>query len=394
MRIAIVGAGISGTLSAYYLTLKGHDVTVFEREPDVALSCSKANGGQISVCNAETWNTVKNIKKGIKWMFKKDAPLLIRPNPSIKKIAWLAGFLRHTFNGTQITNTIQTIKMGMRSSQLYDDIIATENIHFEESKCGLLHVYCNEKSLSAAYESQQLFEDHGVQWKFISRDEILKLDGNLGSFKNLQGGFLTSSDWTGDANLFCRELSKICQQKGAVFNFNTEVLSITDNVVKTTSAGHDSLNIFDAIVLCNGHEIARHAKKLGDFLNVYPVKGYSITIHNAFTAPYISLLDDDKKIVCSRLGDRLRVAGTAELDDGNPVIRPDRIKPLVNWVEDNFPQIDLTNYDSWACQRPMNSNMMPIVKRSKSKYVFYHGGHGHLGWTLGAATAEELSRII
>lgn len=397
MKIAVIGSGIIGTLTAYELARIGHDVKVFDREDQPAMKCSHANGGQISVCNAETWNTWSNVLKGLKWMLRDDAPLLIRPSPSIAKLKWLAGFLKHTANGSHIENTIETIKIGKRSSALYDEIIAREGLNFDQSKCGLLHVYTKEKSLETALGHQELFEDHGVEWRFMSPQEINAAYPELKTFKSLQGGIVTSNDWTGDAHMFCNALRKVCEEKyGARFFFHTEV----ERIFKGRGLLYTERNVpqaesFDRIVICAGHEIARFAKTLGDPMNVYPVKGYSITIDNAHGAPSVSLLDDDKKIVCSKLGNRLRVAGTAELDDTNDDIRFERIEPLVKWVRENFPSVDVSGCTPWACLRPMNANMMPIVKRSsKFERVFYHGGHGHLGWTLGAGTTETLMDVM
>lgn len=396
MKIAIVGAGISGVLTAYYLSKKGHVVTVFDREDGVAKMCSKANGGQISVCNAETWNTFQNISKGLRWMLKKDAPLLIRPKPSIRKLLWIAGFLRHTVNGQQLSNTHETIDLALQSSDLYDEIISHENLKFDQSKCGLLHVYTSEKSLDEGFNSERIFREHAVEWKFLSKDKIIRKDPNMKNFKDLKGGFLTSSDWTGDANLFCEELKKVCVKNGVQFKFNYELMSIAYDAICVRNTVTDLVehDLFDKIILCNGHELYKWANTFGDFLNIYPVKGYSITIPNASAAPAISLLDGDKKIVSSKLGSRFRVAGTAELDDANLEIRADRIKPLVEWAKTNFQHLDVTNYESWACLRPMSSNMMPIVRGSKNRFVIYNGGHGHLGWTLGAATAKKVEQLV
>lgn len=397
MKIAVIGSGIIGTLTAYELARRGHDVKVFDREDQPAMKCSHANGGQISVCNAETWNTWSNVYKGLKWMLRDDAPLLIRPSPSIAKLKWLAGFLKHTVNGSHVENTIETIKIGKRSSALYDEIIAREGLQFDQSKCGLLHVYTKEQSLESAWSRRQLFEDNGVEWQYKSPEEVIAIDPAMKTFRNLQGGIMTSTDWTGDAFKFCAALQKICEEKyGVRFYFNSEIERIFHGIgLFYTERTVPQAEAFGRIVICAGHEIATFAKALGDPMNVYPVKGYSITIDNAEGAPLVSLLDDDKKIVCAKLGDRLRVAGTAELDGANDGIRDERIEPLLRWVQENFPAVKVNGYTPWACLRPMNSNMMPIVRRSANyERVFYHGGHGHLGWTLGAGTTETLMDIM
>ncbi len=404
MKVAVIGAGIVGTLTAYELARLGYRVTVFDQEPGPAEKCSKANGGQISVCNAPTWNTWSNVWKGLKWMATPDAPLLIRPTPSLAKIKWLAGFLKHTLNGSHLENTKETIRIGNLSSARYKEIIQEENLQFDQSMCGLLHVYSSEKSIDDALKLTPVFEEQGVEWKYVSPEEVIGLDPALKTFTDLKGGILTSSDWTGDANLFCIALQKKLREKYAVrFFFNTKIARAKMRFVEWTRGDMGNLSqveSFGATVFCNGHDIVKFAAQHDDKLNIYPVKGYSITIPNVdANAPSISLLDDDRKIVTSKLGNRLRIAGTAELADGDDTIRDDRILPLVKWCNENFPQVDTTAYTPWACLRPMNSNMMPIVKQSKSNpYVWYHGGHGHLGWTLGAGTskmfAQEFNRTV
>lgn len=393
MKIAVVGAGIIGTLTAYFLARKGHEVIVYERESRSAMKCSFANGGQISVCNAQTWNTWPNVVKGLKWMLSKDAPLLIRPMPTLPKITWLLGFLRHTLNGSHVPNTIETIRLGQQSSALYDEIIAEEGLRFDQSKCGLLHVYTDPVSLTTASSHRALFEDHGVEWKYVSRDEIIHRDMAMASFKGLQGGILTSTDWTGDAHMFCNELQKILRAKyGVQFCFQTEILNVSGDSVETPDGEEHG---FAHVVLANGHEIVKFSSQNDDFLNIYPVKGYSVTIEGVgCDAPHISLLDDDRKIVSSRLGDRLRIAGTAELNGSNQDIVQHRIQPLLDWCHRNFPGVNTSEYTPWACLRPMNSNMMPIVRQSHRDGLWYHGGHGHLGWTLGAATSYILAETL
>lgn len=394
-KVAIVGAGLVGASTAYFLSRAGCRVTIFDREKIAAQQCSKANGGQISVCNAETWNTWSNIFKGIKWMFQADAPLLIRPSPSIDKLNWIAGFLKNTMNGTQQQNTVDTIKLGKRSSYLYDRVIQKEGLKFDQSKCGMLHVYSDYEAFARAKKTAQFFERYGVEWSELSPTEIVQRDPKMSTFSGLVGGYLTSADWVGDAHKYANALITVCRKKyGLIERYGCEVVAIDDGKVSWVSDAHPAFERFDAVVICAGYEIMKWSKRFSDGLNVYPVKGYSITINDAVDAPRVSLLDDSKKIVCSNLGGRLRVAGTAELTGVDLTVRKDRIAPLVSWVKQNFPTVDVNNRSDWACLRPMNSNMMPIVKASRENKVFYHGGHGHLGWTLSAGTTEQLIQLM
>jgi len=389
-RVAVIGAGITGVLAAYYLARAGHQVTVLEQERHPAMRTSFANGGQVSVSNSEVWTTWANVSKGIKWMFTKDAPLLIRPVPSIAKIKWMAKFLWNTFKGDYARNTAATIRLGMASRQLYKEIIAEEGLSFDQSYCGILHFYKDDQYLQNAESVKELYNAGGCEWNVLTPLQTVSMDSALGELEGVVGGVWTPSDWTGDIHKFCIELSNVLEKKYGVefvFDFNVP------NSIK-----QDLFETFDTVVVSAGVGSVKIAKMFGDSLSIYPVKGYSITINvreeDMRYVPKVSLLDDQAKIVTSTLGNRFRVAGTAELAGENYDIRRDRIEPLLNWVHENFPNIDTSNYSSWACLRPMTPNMMPIVKKSKTDNVFYHTGHGHLGWTLSPATARQLVELI
>jgi D-amino-acid dehydrogenase len=390
-KIAIVGAGITGLISAYYLAKAGNKVTVFDEQRHPAMKCSYANGGQISVSNSEVWTTWSNVVKGAKWLFKKDAPLLIRPDLNWDKIVWLTKFLYHTAKNDYERNTIETIKLGLESRELYKQIIQEEQLNFDHSPCGILHIYKNQKYFDAAKKAQKIYENNGCEWRILNSDEVHALDHSLHLVKDIVGGVYTQDDSTGDIHKFCIELEKVLREKYQVhFQYNYKIEEFTDI---------ENYDYFDKLVLSNGVGALKLSKILGEKILVYPVKGYSITIDinedNKKYAPFVSLLDDQAKIVTSRLNNRLRIAGTAEITNENYDVRYDRIKPLLNWCNSNFPELDTANYSVWACLRPMTPNMMPIVRKSRARdMVYYHTGHGHLGWTVSPATAKQLAEMI
>lgn len=389
-HVAVIGAGITGVLAAYYLARAGHKVTVLEQERHPAMRTSFANGGQVSVSNSEVWNTWSSVKKGIKWMFQKDAPLLIRPTPSMAKIKWMTQFLWHTVQGNYARNTATTIRLGIESRSLYQQIIADEGLAFDQSYCGILHFYKDEKYFQNAVDVKGLYNAGGVEWDILSPMKTHSMDPALSDLTDIVGGTWTPSDWTGDIHKFCTELSNVLEKKYSVeFLFDIKI----DRSVK-----QELLEMYDSVVVSAGVGSVKIAQMFGDTLPIYPVKGYSITINvqdkDMRHVPKISLLDDQAKIVTSTLGNRFRVAGTAELAGENYDIRRDRIVPLLAWVNKNFPKIDTSDYSSWACLRPMTPSMMPIVAKSKTANVYYHTGHGHLGWTLSPATATQLIRLI
>lgn len=390
MNIAIVGSGIAGITTAYYLAKNGCNVTVYEREYYPAMQCSFANGGQISVSNSEVWTTWSNVIKGVKWMFKKDAPLLIRPNLDLQKIIWLSKFLYNTATNSYERNTLQTIHMGLKSRALYNDIISKENIIFDQLNHGILHIYKNQKYFNSAIEAKKIYDKGGCEWEILSTTDIKNLDSQLHYFKNIIGGVYTKTDFTGDIHKFCHNLANILNVKYKVkFEYCENINDINDLLIS-----------HNKVVICAGSESTKLAKSIKDKLDIYPVKGYSITINSdrvgiVNSLPKISILDDEAKIVCSTLGSRFRVAGTAELNGYNYDIVKDRINLLFKWTHENFPMINTSSYSSFACLRPMTTNLLPITKQSdNNKRVYYNTGHGHLGWTTAPYTAKLITDII
>lgn len=388
-KVAVIGAGITGITTAYYLAKKGYNVTVYEKERYPAMKTSYANGGQISVSNSEVWTTWSNVKKGIKWIFTKDAPLLFRPSLDFKQWKWIVKFIYHTFKGHHAENTAKTVRMGIESRKLYDEICMEESMDFDRKSSGIVHFYKSQEYYESTLRVNKIYHANGLDREIIDPNELKNIDQSLSSISGVIGATATHTDWTGDIHKFCYQMAEILKTKydvGFVYN------SVATNYGIDTMTG-----VFDAVVVCAGVNSPEIAKQVGDTLDIYPVKGYSITINNVDKTylPRVSLLDDQAKIVTASLGSRFRVAGTAELNGENYDIRRDRIEPLLNWVHTNFPNINTHDYTSYACLRPMTPNMMPITKQSdKNKKVYYNTGHGHLGWTLGPVTAKQIADMI
>ena len=388
-NVAVIGAGIAGLTTAYYLAREGYSVTVYEAERYPAMKTSFANGGQVSVSNSEVWTTWSNVKKGFKWMFKKDAPLLIRPRLDWAQWRWMAKFLYYTATDCYEENTKTTIKLGLEARELYKNILKEENINFNYSPSGILHFYKDEKYFEAAKQAKSIYNGNGVEWDILSPLHTICIDPAIQDIKDIKGGAWTKSDFVGDIHRFCYEMEPVLKRKyGIKFIYNSKTTEDTMRYL---------VSMYDAVVVAAGVGSEKLANSVGDSLGIYPVKGYSITINNVDPKylPSVSLLDDQAKIVTSTLGNRFRVAGTAELAGENYDIRRDRIQPLLDWVHTNFPNINTHDYTQWACLRPMTPNMLPVVKQSKKNTkVFYHAGHGHLGWTLSPATAKQVVELI
>lgn len=414
-RIVVVGAGISGVTAAYSLALRGYDVTVIDRGRYPAMDTSFANGGQLSACNAEVWNSVGTIFKGLKWMLRKDAPLLVNPSPSWHKYSWMAEFIAAI--PRYRANTIETTRLAISARKHLFSIAETEGIAFDLEQRGILHIFRDRKTFDASVRVNKLLTEGGLERRAVTNEEMRSIEPTLRG--DYVGGFFTPSDSTGDIHKFTRGLAEAAQRRGVRFIQDAIVTTITRDgegadsglVIKFTPALPETgLADFptpadqeirtDAVVICAASASRGLAAALGDRINVYPVKGYSITVNSdreesQAATPTVSLLDEAAKIVTSRLGaSRLRVAGTAEYNGFNRDIRSDRIQPLIDWVRREFPAIDTDRVVPWTGLRPMMPDMMPRVRRGRQKGVFYHTGHGHLGWTLSAATSELIAEQV
>ena len=387
--VAIVGGGIAGLTTAYFLAKKDYKITVFDPE-GIATQCSYANGGQLSVCNAETWNTYSNLIKGIKWMSKNDAPLAFRNDIwSWDKFRWVVGFVGATITNSYDYNTRKTIEWSLRSRRLYKKLIKELNIDFHQKDCGILHIYKNEKSWYKAQKTLERFKDTG--WgRVVKKGNLLKYKIKT---KEIVGATFTKGDSVGDIHTFCKELSNYLYNN---YDYRIHVNKIVANKeIKYLSGKRDHAKTinelkeeFDEVVVCAG----AYTPFILPHLNIYPIKGYSVTYHEEHDMPTTSILDDDAKIVASPFANNVfRVAGTAELAGWNHDIRMDRIKPLRRWVRKNTFVKD-SRPENWACLRPMTPNMMPIV--TKTKGVWVNSGAGHLGWTMGMALAEKVTNGI
>ena len=398
--MAVIGGGITGVTTAYALAKKGFSVTLFEKQRYAAMETSFANGGQLSASNAEVWTHPSTLVKGLKWMLKSDAPLLVNPKPSWHKLSWFAEFIASIPQYTQ--NTIETARLAVQAREHLFAWADQEGIAFDLKKQGILHIYRDAKGFEHAGKVSKLLAHGGLPRRAVTPQEMQAIEPTLtGKF---YGGYYTESDSTGDIHRFTTGLAKACERLGVKLLMGQDVVSLASDghaaTVTTQENGMAQAHHFDGLVVCAGVASRQFASQLGDRVNVYPVKGYSITVNlldaqSQQAAPQVSLLDDETKLVTSRLGvDRFRVAGTAEFNGVNKDIRADRIKPLVDWVHACFPGVSTRQVVPWAGLRPMMPNMMPRVGRGKQENVFYNTGHGHLGWTLSAVTADMVSELI
>ena len=388
--VAIVGGGVAGVTTAYFLA-KRYKVRLFDPN-GIAEQCSYANGGQLSVCNAEVWNSYDNIIKGIKWLTSPDAPLAFRPDHwSWRKVKWIAGFIGATITNKYDYNTRKTIEYSLRSRRLLKKLMKEIDIDFHHKSCGILHIYKNQKSWDKAQKTLDRFKDTG--WGRVkTKTNLIKY--NIKS-NDVIGATIAKDDSVGDIHAFTTKLSTY-MMSNEEYDYSIRVNKIVrnENEVLWSNPRDMAISIetlkkdYDEVIICAG----AYTSAFLPSLNIYPIKGYSITYKNAYEAPTISVLDDDRKIVSSLFGNNVfRVAGTAELAGWDHDVREDRIKPLSNWVKENT-FVNSDDYEKWACLRPMTPNMLPVVGKVKGLWV--NSGAGHLGWTMAMALAEKLTKDI
>jgi D-amino-acid dehydrogenase len=398
--IAIIGGGITGVTTAYALAKRGHAVTLYEKNRYAAMETSFANGGQLSASNAEVWTHWSTLLKGLKWMLKSDAPLLVNPKPSWHKLSWFAEFVANIPHYRR--NTIDTTRLAIAARQHLFDWAEAEGIDFDLKRRGILHIYRDKAGFDHAGRVSQLLAEGGLPRRAVTPDEMRAIEPTLaGSY---YGGYFTESDSTGDIHKFTSGLADAIVRLGVTCLYQQNVTAVTADArqarVTVSSVDGPHTASFDSVVICAGTASRSLAASLGDRVNIYPVKGYSITVNlndeaSRQAAPTVSLLDDETKLVTSRLGDnRFRVAGTAEFNGFDMDIRADRIRPLIHWVEQCFPGVSTKSVVPWAGLRPMMPSMLPRVGRGRLPTVFYNTGHGHLGWTLSAVTAEMVAGTI
>ena len=399
-KIAIIGGGITGVTTAYALAKRGFAVTLFERHRYAAMETSFANGGQLSASNAEVWNNGGTILKGLKWMLKNDAPLLVNPAPTWHKLSWFAEFIAAMPHYER--NTIETARLAVAARAHLFAWAAEEGIDFDHKREGILHIYRDKKGFDHAGKVSVMLAKGGLPRRAVTPAEMKAIEPTLaGSYF---GGYFTESDSTGDIHKFTHGLSLAAARLGVHTLYEQDVTHLSSNgqqaVVTVGEGAAQTLHTFDGLVVCAGVASRNFAAQLGDRVNIYPVKGYSITVNlldeaSQAGAPNVSLLDDETKLVTSRLGvGRFRVAGTAEFNGIDRDIRDDRIQPLIKWVAQCFPNINTRSVVPWAGLRPMMPNMMPRVGKGVAPNVFYNTGHGHLGWTLSAITADMVAGVV
>jgi D-amino-acid dehydrogenase len=404
MKVMVLGAGLLGVTSAYFLRQLGHDVTVVDRQASPAAETSFANGGQISVSHAEPWANPSAPLKVLRWLGQEDAPLLFRVRADMRQWLWGLAFLRECTPARTRRNIEQIVRLGTYSRDTLQQLRADRGIRYDERTQGILHFYTSQKEFDGAEAPAAQMRALGCERHVISADEAVRIEPALAHIRaQLAGATYTAADESGDANQFARELVARCREDGVQFLMSHTVTALRtsadglDHVEATDSDGRFQRLRADAYVLAMGSLSPLYAAPLGVRLPIYPAKGYSVTmpVKDASKAHQVSLTDDEYKLVFSRLGDRLRIAGTAELNGYDRDLNRTRCEAIVRRVEQLFPGAgDTEQAQFWTGLRPATPSNVPIIGRSKIRNLFLNTGHGTLGWTHACGSGKSVARIV
>lgn len=403
MKIIVMGSGIIGVTSAYYLAKSGHEVTVIDKNPDTALSCSMSNGGQLSYSHIDSFLPSNSLLFLIKTLFKRGLFFKAQEISNPDFIKFCLKLYENNKEGNKIKNSINLYNINTLSKLALEEIMQEEEIDFYHKKNGILHFYRNNKLFNSAIKNAIMLEKIGCSVDiFDSQKSVDKVNdlSKLSDNKKLRGGIFFENDQTGDAFIFANKLANICKEKYNVkFEFNSNIKNIFTNYQKITGIHTDKGVISgDIYVYALGSEGLRLINGINVNHNIFPLKGYSISmpISSDFKAPEIGLTDPENKIVYSNLGKNFRAAGTIEISDLNSKINFSRLNFIKKITKDslkNYGNIDDLSY--WQGYRPCRPNLTPyICEVKKFKNLFINSGHGHLGWTMACGSSKILSNKI
>jgi len=403
LKVLILGAGVVGVSSAWYLAKAGHEVTVIDRQPAAGLETSFANGGQISVSHAEPWSNPHAPLRALSWMGREDAPLLFRLRWDPALFDWSWRFLRECTPQRTRNNIRDIVALALYSRNQLKALRAETAIEYEHLERGILHVYTDPKEYAAAVEASKVLREFGCDRKTIGADECVAIEPALQAARPLLvGGDYTAADESGDAQSFTKNLAALCAARGVCFRYGTTVLRLTKSggaisgALIETPAGDEMLTA-DAYVVALGSYTPLMLRTVGIRLPVYPAKGYSATIPltESSIAPTVAMTDDGHKIVFSRLGQRLRVAGTAEFNGYNTELNSVRCQALIHRTQQLFPELRPAGEpEFWCGLRPSTPSNVPFVGRSSLPNLYLNTGHGTLGWTMACGSGTVLADIM
>lgn len=404
MHVIVLGAGLAGVTSAWYLRQSGHAVTVIDRQPAAGLETSYANGGQISASHPEPWANPGAPAQVLRWLGREDAPLLFRPRLEWEQWSWGFRFLLECLPGRTRRNTAAIARLALRSRDCLHALLAETGIEYDRLQKGILHLFFSPREFAQAGPRATLLHDFGMRAEVLDTRACVGVEPALAHSRGaIQGGLYAPDDETGDALTFTQRLAGLCRQAGVTFLFGMTVDALATEkdgiaaVIAWDGDGSPRRIGGDAFLLALGSHSASLVRPLGERLPIYPVKGYSVTLPLAADAlaPSVSITDESRRIVCSRLGNRLRVAGTAELTGFDASVNATRCEAILRRAQHLFPRLaPAEEVEYWAGLRPATPGNVPIIGRSRIGNLFYNTGHGTLGWTLACGSGRAIADII
>ncbi len=399
MRIVILGAGVIGVTSAWYLAKAGHEVTVIDRQSAPALETSFANAGEISPGYASPWAAPGIPMKAVKWLFMNHSPLIINARPDLAKIEWVTRMLLNCTSAAYAINKSRMVRLAEYSRDCLMQLRADTGITYDERTQGTLQLFRTQKQVDAAYKDIKVLKADGVPFEVLDADACVKAEPGLAPNRaKFTGGLRLPGDETGDCFKFTNSLADMAKAAGVTFHFGTRIDRLEKDGAKI-AAVHTSRGRIaaDAFVLALGSYSPMMARPFGMRLPVYPVKGYSITapIIDEARAPVSTIMDESYKIAITRLGNRIRAGGMAEISGFNNTLHQRRKATLQFSVEDLFGgAADQSKATFWSGLRPMTPDGTPILGASTIPNLWLNTGHGTLGWTMAAGSGRVLADLI
>jgi D-amino-acid dehydrogenase len=398
MKVVVLGAGVIGVTSAWYLARAGHEVTVIDRQDGPALETSFANAGEVSPGYASPWAAPGIPMKAMKWLFMRHAPLIIQPRADWATISWMARMLSNCTSAAYAVNKSRMVRLAEYSRDCLIALRADTGISYDERTKGTLQLFRTEKQVEAAAKDIKVLKADGVPFEVLDAAGCIAAEPGLASSRDkIAGGLRLPGDETGDCFKFTNALMELAKAAGVTFRWKVGIQALEAEAGRVVGVRTDAGRVTaDAFVLALGSYSPALARPLGMSLPVYPVKGYSITvpITDASKAPESTVMDETYKVAITRLGDRIRAGGMAEIAGFDLTLREKRRETLVHSVEDLFGGAgDQTKATFWTGLRPMTPDGTPIIGRSSLSNLFLNTGHGTLGWTMAAGSGRLLADL-
>ena len=398
MKVLVLGAGVIGTTSAWYLAKAGHEVTVVDRQPGPALETSYANAGEVSFGYCSPWAAPGIPMKAIKWLMMEHAPLILRPKPDWAMLNWLVRMLRNCTSERYAINKSRMLRLSDYARLSLAELRTETGITYDERMQGTLQLFRTQAQLDASAKDVKALKADGIPCEVLDPEGCIRVEPALAHARDrIVGGLRTPLDETGDCFKFTNSLSDLCTARGVTFRWGETIRRIDTSMGRVTGVVTDRGTLqADAVVMALGSWSPMLLAPLGIKLPVYPVKGYSLTIDitDPSRAPESTIMDESYKIAITRLGDRIRVGGMAEISGYNNRLEASRRRTLEHSVTDLFPGGDASKGEFWTGLRPMTPDGTPVIGATPVQGLWLNTGHGTLGWTMCAGSGRLIADLV